>query len=189
MWISKSIYGCAGASPAVRLSTPGCKGLISFCCLLSGFLSSRSCWGRVKSQHIQDRNEESLKDSSSRIALHCCERVTDYIQSSSELIARKSYQSKSLWLRLYAHTHLYIKAEAASTGDRPRGNGLGKSIAVIIIWYSFWHLLRPVAIKYTRHHHQTANELVYSSFFFIFWLKNNYTGLWPFLFLIPSNVL
>ena len=33
--------------------------------------------------------------------------MTDYIQSSSELIARKSYQSKSLIKAMRAHTHTH----------------------------------------------------------------------------------
>lgn len=33
--------------------------------------------------------------------------MTDYIQSSSELIARKSYQSKSLIKAIRSHTHTY----------------------------------------------------------------------------------
>lgn len=63
------------------------------------------------------------------------ERVTDYIQSSSELIARKSYQSKSLIKAIYAHTQrgetqqarLAQPAEVAVEHTR---EVTGKSIAV-----------------------------------------------------------
>jgi len=85
-----------------------CNELISFSL---GFLSLERVESRVNTSrthtHTQNHNEELLKDSSRLVlcitkhTLQCwCmrekERVTDYIQSSSELIARKSYQSKSL---------------------------------------------------------------------------------------------
>jgi metal-dependent HD superfamily phosphatase/phosphodiesterase len=50
------------------------------------------------------------------------ERVTDYIQSSSELIARKSYQSKSLIKAIYAHTHIERRDTTGEAGPACRSS-------------------------------------------------------------------